>query len=53
MITNNQFFFFIETIELRVCPIVQFYTKCAVIVLICAVLTASLCSYNLLKLDAT
>jgi len=32
---------------------VQFYTKCAVLVLIYAVLTAHLCSYNLQQCDAT
>jgi len=37
----------------RVCPNVQFYTKRAVIVLICAALTANLCSYNLLQCNAT
>jgi len=52
MITNNQFFSLYRNNRTQG-PIVQFYTKCAVIVLIFAVLTASLCSYNLLKLDAT
>jgi len=37
----------------RVCPGVQFYTKCAVPVLICAVLTVHLCSYSLQQCDAT
>ena len=37
----------------RVRPNVQFYTKCAVLVLICAVLTVHLCSYNLQQCDAT
>jgi len=38
----------------RVCPNVQFYAKkCAVPVLICAVLTTHLCSYNLQQRDAT
>ena len=37
----------------RVCPGVQFYTKCAVLVLIYAALTAHLCSYNLQQCDAT
>ena len=32
-----------------VCPDVQFYTKCSV----CVVLTANLCSYNLLQWNAT
>jgi len=32
---------------------VQFYTKCAVLVLIYAALTAHLCSYNLQQCDAT
>jgi len=37
----------------RVCPDVKFYTKCAVLVLIYAVLSAHLCSYNLQQCDAT
>ena len=37
----------------RLCSYVQFYTKCALLVLICAVLTAYLCSYNLQQYDAT
>jgi len=37
----------------RLCSYVQFYTKCALLVLICAVLTAYLCSYNLQHYDAT
>jgi len=35
-----------------VCPSLQFYTKCAVIVLICGVLTAHLCSCNLQQCEA-
>jgi len=36
-----------------VCPDVKFYTKCTVLGLIYAVLTAHLCSYNLQQCDAT
>ena len=37
----------------RVCPGVQFYRKCAVLVLIYAALTAHSCGYNLQQCDAT
>ena len=33
-------------LSIRVCPDVQFYTECAVIVVICPVLTAHLCSFT-------
>jgi len=45
--------FMLFNLGFGVCPSVQLYTKCALIVLICAVLTANLCSYNYLLCNAT